>query len=133
MFIIPENLDYQNLVKLVHLEKISGCKIQLCVSSGISYSIKNLYLNNQRSTIVDFEKNFKLCYVLSSNLKLENIILNIKIRTKFLKSRVSLFSSGFSYSTNFPNCFVTLNVQSLFKIFEGKLFLSLNFMEEFCS
>jgi hypothetical protein len=90
----------------------------------------NLYINTQYSTILDFEKNFKLCYILSSNLKIENIILNIKIRTKYLKSQVAIFSSGFSFSSNFPNCFVTLNPTLLLQIFESKTFLALQFLKE---
>jgi hypothetical protein len=71
--------------------------------------------------------------LLSSNLKLENIVLNLKLRAKYFKTQVSFFSSGFSYSSNFPNCFVTLNLNSLFKFFEAKNFFSLNFIKEFHS
>jgi hypothetical protein len=131
LFLIPENLDYQNLLKLAHLGYVSGNKIQLFFASCVKYNSNNLYINNQYSTIMDFEKKFKLCYILSSNLKLENILLNVKVRTKYLKSRISIFSSGFSYSTNFPNYFITLNVKSLFKIFESKIFLSFFFLLKF--
>lgn len=129
MFLIPEDLDYQNLLCLTSLQRISENKIKFCsVVSNLGKS--NLYLSSQYSTTFDFEKNFKLCYLLSSNLKIENIILNIKIRTKYLKSQVSLFSSGFSFSTSFPNCFITLNPNLLVQIFESKIFLALQFLKE---
>jgi hypothetical protein len=130
LFIIPDDLDYQNLVALKSLKNFSGSQTHFCSIRAENFNNKNLYLNNQHSTIINFEKNFKLCYILSTNLKLENIILNVKIRTKHLKSHVSLFSSGFSFSTNFPNYFITLNTKSLFKTFESKTFLSLNFLKE---
>ena len=130
LFLIPEDLDYQNLLKLKSLENFSGKKVSLCTSYNNNFNFNNFYLNNQYSNISNFEKSFKLCYILSSNLKLENIILNIKIRTKYLKSRVVLFSSGFSYSTNFPNNFITLNINSIFQIFESKTALALHFINE---
>lgn len=129
IFLIPEDLDYQNLINLASLERISNNKIKFC-SVVPSLSKQNLYMHSNCSTILNFEKNFKLCYLLSSNVKIENIILNIKIRTKYLKSQVSIFSSGFSFSTNFPNSFVTLNPTLLLQIFESKTFLALQFIKE---
>ena len=130
LFIIPDDLDYQNLVALKSLKNFSGSQISFCSVKADNFNKNNLYLNNQHSTVTNFEKKFKLCYILSTNVKLENIILNIKIRTKYLKSHVSLFSSGFSFSTNFPNFFITLNIKSLFKILDSKIFLSLCFLKE---
>ena len=129
VFLIPEDLDYQNLLCLTSLQRVSENKIKFC-SAVPNLGKSNLYLSSQYSTTFDFEKNFKLCYLLSSNLKIENIILNIKIRTKYLKSQVSLFSSGFSFSTSFPNCFITLNPNLLVQIFESKIFLALQFLKE---
>lgn len=77
-----------------------------------------------------FATNSKWCYIISSNVKLENIILNIKIRTRYLKSCISVFSSGFSFSANFPNIFITLNLKSLLKFFESKSFFSLQYIKE---
>lgn len=130
IFIIPETLDYQSLLSLRTLENTSGINLKFFGLNTVSFKTKNMYLNNNYSSISRFEKNSKVCYLLSSNLKLENIILNIKIRAKIFKTQMSLFSAGFSYSAYFPNRFISLNLKILFKFFESKNLFSLNFIRE---
>jgi len=131
LFLIPEDLDYQNLLCLIHLEKISNNKIKLFSINISKLAITNFYLTNQYSCISKFEQGFKYCYLLSSNLQFENIILNTKIRTKYFQTNIPLFSAGFSYSSQIPNFFITLNLNSLFKFFESKNFFALYFFKKF--
>ena len=62
--------------------------------------------------------------LVATNIKLENILLNIKIRSKHLKKKINIFSAGFCYSSNFPNLLITLNVSSLLKCYQAKFFLA---------
>lgn len=133
ILLISETLDYQNLLQIRSLENNSLKNLKIYSINTINFKVKNIYLSSQHENIVNLEQCVKLCYLLSSNLKLENIILNIKLRVKYFKTQISLFSSGFSYSTSFPNSFITLNLNSLFKFFESKKKISLIFMEEFQS
>ncbi len=122
LFIIPEDLDYQNIQKLLHLQKISNLKV---IVTSLNKSLNsNFYANKLFFNTNIVNNNTKFCFLLSSNLKIESILLNIKIRNKFLSSSLEIYSSGFNSSSNFFNSFVTFNVTSLIKIFEAKHFFS---------
>lgn len=121
------------MLELRSLENSSFQKLKTYSINSIKFKTKNIYLSNQYTNILNLEQGFKFCYILSSNLKLENIYLSIKLRAKYFKTQITLFSSGFHYPTNLPKYFITLNLNSLFKFFESKNFFSLNVIKEFSS
>jgi hypothetical protein len=122
-FLIPEDLDYQVVSRLVNLKTIAGLKMNLR-SADVSTKLTNFYSNNAFSTVNSLNTQASnTCFLFSSNLKLENVVLNMKIRLLYLKQELAVYSSGFCSSTNFLTNFITLNSKTLLKVFEAKHFL----------
>jgi hypothetical protein len=118
-FLIPEDLDYQVLSNLVSLKNVAGLKIN--IRSAVSPKITNFYSNNLFARLSSLDaKFFKTCFLFSSNLKLENVVLNMKIRMLFLKQELHVYSLGFCSSTNFLTNFVTLNPKTFLEVFASK-------------
>jgi hypothetical protein len=107
----------------VGLKTLAGSKINIR-SADVSTKVTNFYSNNIFSTINGLNQNsFNTCFLLSSNLKLENVVLNMKIRMLYLKQELHVYSSGFCSSTNFLTNFVSLNSKTILQIFGGKHFI----------
>lgn len=92
-------------------------------------NFSNLYTNFFFSKSFNLEKKSKLCCVISADLQIENIFLNIKLRTKFLKFITNNYSSGFTSNASFPNFLLTFNFSILLTFFEGKNIFSFFFFQ----
>jgi hypothetical protein len=79
----------------------------------------NFYISGLKNSACFKNKN-TLCFLLSSNLHLENSILNAKLRFKKQQKMINIFSSGQSFSTDIPITFVNLNSKNILNIFKGK-------------
>jgi hypothetical protein len=107
----------------VRLKTVAGLKMNLR-SADVATKLTNFYSNNIFSTINSLtNKSFNTCFLFSSNLKLENVVLNMKIRMLYLKQELHVYSTGFCSSTNFLTNFVTLNSKTLLEVLGGKHFI----------
>ena len=93
----------------------------------------NFFKTNSVNKISDIEKSNNVCFLLSSNPKLESAILNAKLRFKYKNNIYSVYSLGQSFSYNIPSNFVNLNLNKIFNIFEGKNFFLSRFLINSCS
>jgi NADH-quinone oxidoreductase chain G len=93
----------------------------------------NFFKTNSVNKISDIEKSNNVCFLLSSNPKLESAILNAKLRFKYKNNIYNVYSLGQSFSYNIPSNFVNLNLNKIFNIFEGKNFFLSRFLINSCS
>jgi NADH-quinone oxidoreductase subunit G len=119
-FMVNENLDLESLVLLKKFENIFSEKVKIrTVNSSQSY--ENSTVSELNDQLVEInKKESKTCFIISSNIKIENAIINAKLRKKYLDQPTTLYSFGQSFKSTFPMEFVNLNINNFFKTFEGK-------------
>jgi len=119
-FLIDQNLDLESLMLLKKLENIFSEKIKIRnLNSG--QANENLNIMSLNDKLIDInKKNSKVCFIVSSNLKIENSIINAKLRKKYLDQSSSFYCFGQSFKSTFPMEFVNVNIETIVKLFEGK-------------
>lgn len=116
VFFIDGELD---LITLNLLRKISYFTyMKIRILNPID-SKDNFYVSGLKSNAC-FENKNNLCFLLSSNIHLENSILNAKLRLKKKQKMINIFSTGQSFSTDIPVTFVSLNSKSILNLFTAK-------------
>lgn len=91
-------------------------------SFNINTSRTNFFRTNSIAKISDVDASTTVCFLLSSNPKLESAIVNAKLRFKYKNNLYKIYSLGQSFSYNIPSNFVNLNLNKILNIFEGKNF-----------
>ena len=116
-FIIDEDLDMTsiNLLKKIRNEYPKNVKVKNINSSSSNFSSN--FINNE---IKDLNKEITNCFLLSSNIKLENAILNTRLRSKYLNETFNLFALGLKSKNTIPVKTMNLNIKSIFDMAEGK-------------
>jgi len=119
-FLVDENLDVESLVLLKKLENIFSEKLKIrSLNSGRFY--ENLSVSELNDKLIDLnKKQSKACFIISSNIRTENSIINAKLRKKYLDQPSSFFCFGQNFKSTFPLEFVNLNIEGILKFFEGK-------------
>ena len=119
-FLVDENLDLESLVLLKKLENIFSEKLKIrSLNSGQFY--ENLSVSELNDKLIDLnKKQSKACFIISSNIRTENSIINAKLRKKYLDQPSSFFCFGQNFKSTFPLEFVNLNIEGILKFFEGK-------------
>jgi len=89
---------------------------------NVNSTKSNFFRTHLSDKISDIEKSNNVCFLLSSNPKLESAVLNAKLRFKYKNNVYNVYSLGQSFSYNIPANFVNLNLNEVLSIFEGKNF-----------
>jgi hypothetical protein len=121
--LISEDLDFQTLHNLYNLQ--TSNTLNFSINTTAIKKSTNFYTNSAFSKITKLNTKYQICCLISSNLQVENIFLNIKIRTKYAKTLFKVYSSGFNSSASFPTSLLTINTSLLLRIFEAKNTFSL--------
>lgn len=108
---IQSNLDNKSLLILNVLSKLKKIKVR-----KLDNIKTNLFIP---STFEDINK-ADACFLIGTNLKLENPILQIRLRTQFLKGNFLLYNYGTPFKNTIPTNFISLTPISFKKICEGK-------------
>lgn len=117
--LINENLDF---FTLLFLKKLSNKYCNQIKINVLSKSINtNLYISNTLSSLKQIETNSNNCWLLSSNLKLECSILNLKLKLKYQKKIFSIFCLGRFFLAFSNIMFVCLNLKNIILWLESKL------------
>jgi len=120
LIVVDKELDLESLDTLQKLNNTFKNKIQVRILN--SYSSENSFSGEYITNKISEVKNLsKVCFLFSSNLRLESAIINTKIRTKYLDQNFSIVSSGSNFKSSFPLEFVNLNFSNLLSIIEGKM------------
>ena len=109
------NFKESEIIRILPKNKI---QVRLLNHYGFENSFNGEYIVNKINEIKSLSK---VCFLFSSNLRLESAIINTKIRTKYLDQNIDIFSCGSNFKSSFPLEFVNLNFSNLLKIIEGKM------------
>ena len=117
-FLINEDIDFELLALLNNLSKLSK-KVKICSVSDYN-ARENFYFSGNFNKLSNFNRKTKNCFVFTSNVKVENALINTKLRVKFLHQNFNVVGFGLATRSNFPvNC-LNLSLQSLLSLLEGR-------------
>ena len=118
LFVIDTNLDVSGLNLLKSLSfKNPSISIKTIKKNSIN---DNVFYHLFKNNIKCFNKNSKICLLVSSNIKIESAILNTKLRIKYLNEDFKLFGVGLKYNSNFHIDFINLSIYSFINLIESK-------------
>lgn len=116
------NVETLNVFKVL---KYKEKNIKILTLNNNLLETSNLYRWNKVNALSNITslKSIKNCFIFSSNIKIENILLNLKIRLKFNKNNIKIYSSGFFFTSNYSIIFISLTIKFFFTWLTGKNFL----------
>ena len=124
VFLVNEDLDLNsfNILKLIENTNPGLVAIKSVSRSSLAY--KNTFTSWTSNKINDLKSASKICFLLSSNIRLEGSMLNAKIRSKTCSENFDVVSLGQKFNSNFPLKVVNLNVDTLLNVLEAKSLIS---------
>ena len=127
-FLFDNILDLNSLVCLKKLQNIkSNLKILNINDFKTNFYIH--WLNNQLTCINNFS--ITNCFLLSSNIRLENSVINVKLRIKQQKNNIKIFGFSCLFNEIFSLEFLNFDLFQLSYILEAKdFYLSRFFIED---
>jgi hypothetical protein len=119
LIIVNEELNIQALNAIEH---ITSCSQKMVKVRSISNNIfeNNIYDCCFKSKMNAIERPSRFYFLLSTNIRLESAILNVKLRAKFLAKNILIVSIGSNFNTNLPTEYINLNATEILTFFEGK-------------
>jgi len=118
--IVNESIDLETLLHVKHFINQSKF-LRISLRSIDSFNaFENSYLSNIQNKINDLNKPSNLCFLFSSNPKIECTLLNIKLRAKYVDQNHRIFGFGLKSNNNLPINFVNLKLSEIFRFLEGK-------------
>ena len=130
LILIDEELSIENLVILkTFSKKNNNIKLRKIKTSNTSSN----FFNKPFHSIKDLLNNkIRNCFLISCNIRLENTILNSKIRVKTLTERMFVYGFANRFDSIFRIKFVNLNTSAILNFMLGKnFFLSKNLISLF--
>lgn len=122
LILINEELDFESLSILKGISNNSGGNVRVKSITGTNVGENNLFLNIYNDQIKDLEKESKICFLVSTNLRLESCVLNTKIRNKYLNSKLKVLGAGLEFKSSFPTEFCNLSLSKTLEVLEGTNF-----------
>jgi NADH-quinone oxidoreductase subunit G len=117
--IINNELDLVTMHFLKKLENKFLGRVKLNTVDSVS-SQTNFLVTNSVDSVLDIDRSNGVCFLLSSNPKIESAILNTRLRLKYQNNLYNIYSLGQTFSYNIPSTFINLSLNNILKIFEGK-------------
>ncbi len=116
LILVPSSLDVQTLNTIQSLAKLSNIRVR-CVDAHLARSYNTVWETS--ASVLDLEKS-DICFLLGVNPRFEGAVLNIRIRTQYLKGNFSIVQIGAPYKSNVNTSFVGLSLNDVFNMFEGR-------------
>ena len=112
--------NFLNLDSFFYLKQLQNTKSNLKLLNERKYKL-NFYINwlNNQVSIIN-KSSITNCFILSSNIRLENSIINTKLRIKQQKNNMSVFGFSCFFNETFPVEFLSFNLDQLCNILESK-------------
>jgi len=108
---VNSNIDNKTLSILNFLSRFNNIKVR-------AYNnLKTTFFNP--ATFSDINK-ADACFLIGTNLKIENPILQIRLRNQFLKGNFLIYNFGTPFKNTIPTNFISLTLNSFLKICTGK-------------
>ena len=122
-FVINEGMSYESLSLLKSLSFRSKSAIKVLSCSRNNHSIQNIYFNGFLNTVSDLVTNSsssQVCFLFSTNIKIESALINIKLRLKSTNENLSVTNIGVNRPLNYPVLTYNFGEIPTLKIFSGK-------------
>ncbi len=116
LILVPSTIDMQSLSLLKTLSNKTNIRLA-CVDSNLARTYNHVWQHS--ASILDLEKS-DICFLLGVNPRYEGAVLNIRIRSQYLKGNYSIVHLGAPYKANISTNFLGLSLEELFDIFEGR-------------
>jgi NADH-quinone oxidoreductase chain G len=118
-FFVEDTVDFESLITLRKINSLhpNSTSIQAAQSNKNG----NFYFNNNDNLSNTINCVDSLVLFLGTNPKIENAVLNTKIRIKAKNNLIKIYSSGLSFDYNYLNSFINLNTTEIFNGIDGKL------------
>lgn len=127
IFLISSEIDLNTLSMLQQICFLSFNRVKIKTSISIKPK-SNFESWGFLDSLIDITNQpYKACIILSSNLAVESTLLNVRIRMKYLKEKIKIYSFGNFIKTSFPNFFINLNFLEIACLFTGKNFFFTKF------
>jgi NADH-quinone oxidoreductase subunit G len=117
-FLINENVDFELLFLLNNLKKLDK-NINVCSVNDFNKK-SNFHISWNFDKIKKFNQKIKNCFIFTSNIRVENALINTRLRVKFSNNNFNITSFGLSTNSNFPITCLNLNFKSIMFLLEGK-------------
>ena len=118
LIIINEDLSLETLLLLkFYSSRKNKVNVRKIKNSSIN---SNLYTNPFNSIKEIINKNIRNCFLISCNIRLENTILNSKIRIKSLTEQTFVYGFNNKFNSVFPVKFINFNIFSILNFISGK-------------
>ena len=120
--IVNDNIDLELLVTLTVFEK-SNRKLNLC-SIEKSNKKGNFHSFWTSDKISKIGTEIKRCFLFTTNIKVENALLNIKLQTKSLSKNFHAFNFGLNSKNTYSITCLNLHFKNIVDFFEAKQLIS---------
>jgi NADH-quinone oxidoreductase subunit G len=122
VFLINNELDMISIFLLKLLSNQYNKKLKIKTLNTNKALTANTHISWVKNKITDLNKNSKVCFIFSSNIRIESAILNTKLRIKLLNDDIKIFGLSYVFNTNFELNFINLNINKFLLFLEGKDF-----------
>ncbi len=118
LFILGENTSLETIRVIKNLERFFDYSIVKTATPAVSNS--NYIYNIPVSFNILKSKSLHNCFLLSTNIRCENALINFRLKTKYLNNNLFIFSFGSKVNSDFNINFININPSNTIKFFEGK-------------
>lgn len=117
LFLVDDEADLNSLIN----SKNSSFQINSEIYSITNVTKKNFYTNSINSDLKSANKNSSIYILISSNIRIESSILNLRLKNKVDSGSYWVLSYGQNFNETFPVQFLNLNLISFILFLEGKI------------
>ena len=121
LILVNNELDIESLNVINKYVKSSKKVVKIRTVDHCSFENK-MHDSFFKNKMIDVEKTSRYCFLMSSNIRLESAILNVKLRAKYLARDISILNLGLNSKLNLPAEYINLNMSNIVDFFEGKNF-----------
>jgi hypothetical protein len=122
-FFINENADFQLIFLLNNFKKINR---NINVFSTDYRKFLNFDFSWKFNKVKLLQNDIKNCFLFTSNIRVENVLLHLRLNTKFLNKNFNVLQFNVPNKAKFPTSVINLNIKNTINFFEGKEFFSSN-------
>jgi len=119
LFLINDGVDLELMVLLQKLTFIDST-INVRSINNVNRQ-KNFHISWNFDKVKSFNKEVKTCFLLTSNIRVENALLNAKLRIKFFNTSFNVLGLGLPSKSNFQISFINLTFKKIIELLEGKI------------
>ena len=119
LFLINDGVDLELMILLQKLTFIDST-INVRSINNVNRQ-KNFHISWNFDKVKSFNKEVKTCFLLTSNIRVENALLNAKLRIKFFNTSFNVLGLGLPSKSNFQISFINLTFKKIIELLEGKI------------